>query len=101
VATDELKTSLGITQKQLDTRAAAPQVREVRGERTTSRLASAQEQTAGQVAAMQTDVGGVRTDVVKTQSDLVDTNNQMTSMKGDLNSHSTLIGADCGCRAVG
>jgi chromosome segregation ATPase len=91
VATDELKTSLGLTQKQLDTRSAALQVREVRGEQTTARLATAQQQTAGQVAAVQTDVGGVKTDVAKTQSDIVDTNNQLTSMKGDLNGHSTLI----------
>jgi hypothetical protein len=91
VATDELKTSLGLTQKQLDTRAAALQVREVRGEQTTARLATAQQQTAGQVAAVQTDVGGVKTDVAKTQSDLADTNNQLTSVMGDLNGHSTLI----------
>ncbi len=91
VATDELKTSLGLTQKQLDTRSAALQIREVRGEQTTARLATAQKQTAGQVAAVQTDVGGVKTDVAKTQSDLVETNNQMMSMKGDLNGHSTLI----------
>jgi len=90
-ATEEMKASLGITQQQLDTRAAALQVREVRGERTTARLATAQQQTAGQVAAVQTDVGGVKTDVAKTQSDLADTNNQLTSMKGDLNGHSTLI----------
>jgi chromosome segregation ATPase len=97
-ATDESKTSIGQTQKQLDTRSAALQVREVRGEQTTARLATAQKQTEGQVAAVssavtdvQTDVGGVKTDVAKTQSDLVDTNNQLTSMKGDLNGHSTLI----------
>ena len=40
---------------------------------------------------VKTDVGGVKTDVAKTQSDLADTNNQLTSMKGDLNGHSTLI----------
>lgn len=98
VATDELKASLGLTQKQLDTRSAAIQVREVRGERTTARLATAQQQTEGQVAAVssavtgvQTDVGGVKTDVAKTQSDLADTNNRLTSMKGDLNGHSSLI----------
>jgi chromosome segregation ATPase len=98
VATDELKASLGLTQKQLDTRSAALQVREVRGEQTTARLATAQQQTAGQVAAVssavtdvQTDVGGVKTDAAKTRSDLADTNNQMMSMKGDLNGHSTLI----------
>jgi chromosome segregation ATPase len=91
VATDELKTSLGLTQKQLDTRSAALQASEIRSERTTARLATAQQQTAGQVAAVQTDVGGVKTDVAKTQSDLADTNTQMMSMKGDLNGHSTLI----------
>ena len=98
VATDELKASLGTTEKQQDTRATAMQIREVRGEQTTARLASAQQQTAGQVAAVstavtdvQTDVGGVKTDAAKTRSDLADTNTQLTSMKGDLNGHSTLI----------
>jgi hypothetical protein len=98
VATDALKTSLGVTQKQLDTRSAALQVRAGRGEQTTARLATEQKQTAGQVAAVssavtdvQTDVGGVKTDVAKTKSDLAETNNQLTSMKGDLNGHSTLI----------
>ena len=97
-ATDALKTSLGVTQKQLDTRSAALQVRAVRGEQTTARLATEQQQTEGQVAAVssavtdvQTDVGGVKTDVAKTKSDLTETNNQLTSMKGDLNGHSTLI----------
>jgi chromosome segregation ATPase len=98
VGTDELKTSLGLTQKQLDARSVALQVREARGERTTALLATAQQQTEGQVAAVstevtdvQTDVGGVKTNVAKTQSDLADTNTQLTSMKGDLNGHSTLI----------
>jgi hypothetical protein len=98
MATDELKTSLGLTQKQLDTRSVALQVREARGEKTTARLATEQQQTAGQVAAVssavtgvQTDVGGVKTDVAKTKSDLAETNNQLTSMKGDLNGHSSLI----------
>jgi chromosome segregation ATPase len=98
VGTDELKASLGLTQKQLDARSAALQILEARGERTTARLATAQQQTEGQVAAVstavtdvQTDVGGVKSNVAKTQSDLADTNNQLTSMKGDLNGHSTLI----------
>jgi multidrug efflux pump subunit AcrA (membrane-fusion protein) len=90
-ATDALKTSLGVTQQQLDTRSAALQNLEARGEQRTIRLATAQKQTEGQVAAVQTDVGGVKTDVAKTQSDLADTNSQLTSMKGDLNGHSTLI----------
>ena len=98
VATDELKTSLGLTQQQLDTRSKELQVRESRGEKTTARLANAQKQTEGQVAAVssavtdvKTDVGGVKTDVAKTKSDLAETNTQLTSMKGDLNGHSTLI----------
>jgi hypothetical protein len=97
-ATDTLKTSLGVTQKQLDTRSAALQNRAVRGEKTTALLATEQQQTAGQVAAVssavtdvKTDVGGVKTDVAKTKTDLAETNNQLTSMKGDLNGHSSLI----------
>jgi chromosome segregation ATPase len=95
VATDELKASLGVTQKELDTRAAELQSRE---DRATARLAIQQRNTEGQVAAVssavtdvKTDVGGVKTDVAKTQSDLAETNNQLTSMKGDLNGHSTQI----------
>jgi hypothetical protein len=36
-------------------------------------------------------VGGVKTDLTKTQSDLATTVSQLTSMKGDLDSHSSLI----------
>jgi hypothetical protein len=83
-ATDELKNSLGLTQKQLDARAAELQAREVRSERTTARLATEQQQTAGQVAVVTSDVTNVKTD-------LANTNSQLTSMKGDLDGHSTLI----------
>jgi septal ring factor EnvC (AmiA/AmiB activator) len=79
------------------------QAREVRGEQTAARLATAQQQTAGQVAAVssavtdvQTDVGGVKTDAAKTRSDLADTNTQLTSMKGDLTGHSSLIARNSG-----
>jgi len=98
VATDELKTSLGLTQKQLDTRAQELQQRETREEQASARLASEQKQTAQQVTAVssavtdvKTDVGGVKTDVAKTQSDLATAISQLTSMKGDLSSHSSLI----------
>ncbi len=98
VATDELKTSLGLTQRQLDTRAVELQAREAREEAASARLASEQKQTAGQVAAVtsavtdvKTDVGGVKTDVAKTQSELAAAVAQLTSMKGDLDGHSTLI----------
>ncbi len=98
VATDELKTSLGLTQKQLDSRAQELQARQVREEQTSARLATEQKQTAQQVTAVssavtdvKTDVGGVKTDVAKTQSDLASAVAQLTTMKGDLNGHSTLI----------
>ena len=91
VTTDELKTSLGITQQQLDTRAATLKTLEVRDEQKTAKLATAEQETEGQVTAVSSAVTDVKTDVAKTQSDLADTNNQMTSMKGDLNGHSTLI----------
>jgi chromosome segregation ATPase len=98
VATDELKTSLGLTQKQLDNRAQELQAREQKVEASAARLATAQQQTAQQVTAVssavtdvKTDVGGVKTDVAKTKSDLADAVTQLTSMKGDLSSHSSLI----------
>jgi chromosome segregation ATPase len=98
VATDELKTSLGLTQKQLDLRAQELQAREAREEQASARLASEQKETAQQVTAVssavtdvKTDVGGVKTDVAKTQSDLATAVTQLTSMRGDLDGHSTLI----------
>jgi chromosome segregation ATPase len=98
VATDELKTSLGLTQKQLDTRAQELQSRETRVEASAARLATEQKQTAQQMTAVssavtdvKTDVGGVKTDVAKTQSDLATAVSQLTSMKGDLDGHSSLI----------
>jgi chromosome segregation ATPase len=98
VATDELKTSLGLTQKQLDSRAQEITAREERNEANSQKLASAEKQTAQQVTAVssavtdvKTDVGGVKTDVAKTQSDLASAVAQLTSMKGDLSGHSSLI----------
>jgi len=98
VATDELKTSLGLTQKQLDTRAQELGQREQRVEASAAKLATEQKQTAQQVTAVtnsvsdvKTDVGGVKTDVAKTQSDLANAVSQLTSMKGDLSGHASLI----------
>lgn len=95
VATDELGKSVGLTQKQMDARAAEIVAREAADNR---RLEAAQKQTAQQVTAVQgdvssvkTDVGGVKTDLGKTQSDLATAVAQLTTMKGDLDSHSTLI----------
>jgi len=43
------------------------------------------------VTDVKTDVGGVKTDVAKTQSDLAGAIAQLTTMKGDLSDHSSLI----------
>ena len=98
VATDELKTSLGLTQKQLDSRAQELTQREARQEQASAKLASAQKETAQQVTAVssavtdvKTDVGGVKTDVANTRSDLDATKAQMQSMKGDEGVMSGLI----------
>jgi DNA anti-recombination protein RmuC len=95
VATDELGRSLGLTQKQLDQRAESLIARE---EADSRRLETAQKQTAQQVSAVasdvsnvKTDVGGVKTDLTKTQTDLATAVAQLTSMKGDLSGHSSLI----------
>ena len=98
VATDELKTSLGLTQKQLDSRAQEITDRQQRVEADAQKLATAEKKTAQQVTAVssavtdvKTDVGGVKTDVAKTQSDLASAVAQLTSMKGDLSNHASLI----------
>ena len=91
VATDELKTSLGLTQKQLDSRAEELQAREQKVEASAARLATQQKQTAQQVTAVSSAVSDVKTDVAKTQSDLATAVSQLTSMRGDLDGHSTLI----------
>lgn len=95
VATDELGKSVGLTQKQLDSRADEIIRREAAANK---RLETAQQQTAQQVAAVssdvssvKTDVGGVKTDLGKTQTDLAAAVNQLQSMKGDLSDHSSLI----------
>jgi len=98
VATEELGNSLGLTQKQLDTRAQEIIRREDAQEASARRLASAQKETAQavtglttDVSGVKTDVGGVRTDLGKTQTDLATAISQLTSMKGDLSGHSSLI----------
>jgi len=98
VATQELGQSLGLTQKQMDARAEEIIRREAAQEANSQRLETAQKQTAQQVSAVasdvssvKTDVGGVKTDVAKTQNDLANAISQLTSMKGDLSDHSSLI----------
>ena len=98
VATDELSHSLGLTQKQLDQRAAAIIQREDAQAAASKRLEAAQQQTARQVnqvssevTNVKTDVGGVKTDVAQTKSDLAKAVNELQSMRGDLTGQSTLI----------
>jgi hypothetical protein len=98
VAREELGSSMGLTQKQMDTRAQEIIRREEANEADNQRLASAQKQTAQQVSAVssevsnvKTDVGGVKNDLGKTQGELATAINQLTSMKGDMDGHSTLI----------
>ncbi len=98
VTTDELSKSLGLTQKQLDARAAEILRREQVQEASAKQLADAQKQTAQQVSAVssdlsnvKTDVGGVKTNLTKTQTDLASAVSQLQSIKGDLSDHSSLI----------
>jgi len=98
VATEELGQSLGLTQKQMDAKAQEIIRREQANEAAAQKLETAQQQTAQQVSAVstevsgvKTDVGGVKTDLGKTQNDLAAAIAQLTSMKGDLSDHSSLI----------
>ena|SRR5208283_2837893 len=95
VATEELGNSLGLTQKQLDSRAQEIIRRE---QADNQRLETAQQQTAqavtavsSDVTAVKSDVGGVKTDVAKTQTELATTISQLQSMKGDMGQQSGLI----------
>jgi DNA anti-recombination protein RmuC len=95
VATEELGSSLGLSQKQMEARAQDILNRE---QADSQRLESAQKQTAQQVSSVsnevssvKTDVGGVRTDLGKTQTDLATTINQLQSMRGDMGQQSGLI----------
>lgn len=95
VATDELGKSLGLTQKQMDSRAQQIILHE---QADAQRLETAQKQTAQQVTAVasdvsnvKTDVGGVKTDLTKTQTDLQSTISQLASVRGDLTNTNSII----------
>jgi DNA anti-recombination protein RmuC len=95
VATQELGQSLGLTQKQLEARSKDILRREQadNARLETAQKAANQQITAvsSDVSAVKTDVGGVKTDVAKTQSDLATAVSQLTSMRGDLSGHTSLI----------
>jgi DNA anti-recombination protein RmuC len=95
VTAQEMGQSLGLTQKQLESRAQEILIRE---QADSARLEKAQKSNSQQITAVssavtdvKTDVGGVKTDVAKTQNDLASAVTQLTSMKGDLSGHSSLI----------
>src|SRR5215469_8172397 len=95
VTADELGKSLGLTQKQMDARAEQIIARESAANR---KLEEAQKETAQQVTAVasdvstvKSDVGGVKTDLGKTKTDLAGAITQLTTMRGDLDGHSSLI----------
>lgn len=90
--------SVGLTQKQLETKSALLIDAQHRAAASTARLAKAQDATNAQVSAVQTDVssvktdvGGVKTDVASTQADLAQTKTQLTRVVGDAGVMSGLI----------
>ncbi len=98
VAREELGKQMGLTQAQMDARADAIVHREEAAEAYAQRLESAQKQTAQQVSSVsnevstvKSDVGGVRTDLTQTKNDLAGAVATLTSMRGDLSDHSSLI----------
>jgi chromosome segregation ATPase len=99
VETQELGKSLGMTQKQLESRAAdlvrqqQASARKLESEqKAASEAATAQiGAVSSQVSSVQTDVGGVKTDVAATKTELKSAEAQMQSMKGDLGLQSGLI----------
>jgi hypothetical protein len=99
VETEELGKSLGLTQKQLELRAADLQRRqEADAKRLESQQAAASQAAtqqigavSSQVSSVKTDVGGVKTDVEATKTELKSAVAQMQSMRGDLGVQSGLI----------
>jgi hypothetical protein len=99
VATESLGQSLGLTQKQLETRAQELMHRQQADSRRleNAQVAAQKEigkqigDVSGDVASVKTDVGGVKTDVAQTKTDLQTAQAQLQSMKGDLGMQSGLI----------
>jgi chromosome segregation ATPase len=95
VTSETLGHSLGLTQKQLETRAQELLRRQ---EADTKRLESEQEATekhvssvSTDVSSVKTDVGGVKTDLTQTKTELQSAESQLQSMKGDMGVQSGLI----------
>jgi TolA-binding protein len=98
VATEALGKSLGLTQQQMDSRAEEIVRRQQENEQRAQQMEAAQKQNSQQISAVssevshvKTDVGGVKTDVARTRNDLNSAVAQLTSIRGDLSDHSSLI----------
>jgi multidrug efflux pump subunit AcrA (membrane-fusion protein) len=89
---EALARKIGLTKKELVSRAAQLQAEQKEAE---ARLAEEQKQQIGQVngevASVKTDVGGVKTDVASTKADLEATRAKLDSTIGDLGLQSGLI----------
>jgi len=90
--------SMGLTQKQLEDRAASLMDAQKTAAAATKRLAQEEAKTKQQVGAVQndvagvkTDVTGVKTDVASTQADLANTKSSLTRVMGDQGVMSGLI----------
>ncbi len=94
-ASEVLSSKLGITQKDLQTRAAALARQQADAEKRLQAEADAQKASLGQVsgdlAATKTDLGGTKTDLAATKTDLEATKRQLASTIGDLGQQSGLI----------
>jgi DNA repair exonuclease SbcCD ATPase subunit len=95
VTSETLGHSLGLTQKQLETKAQELMRRQ---EADTKRLETAQAATeqhvstvSSDVSSVKTDVGGVKTDLTQTKTELKTAETQLQSMKGDMGVQSGLI----------
>src|SRR5277367_2466245 len=95
VTSETLGHSLGLTQKQLESKAQELMRRQ---EADTKRLETAQAATeqhvssvSSDVSTVKTDVGGVKTDLTQTKTELKTAESQLQSMKGDLGVQSGLI----------
>jgi multidrug efflux pump subunit AcrA (membrane-fusion protein) len=99
VETEALGKSVGLTQKQLELRAADLQRRQeadakrLESEQAAAAQAASQQigAVSNQVSSVKSDVGGVKTDVEATKTELKSAVAQMQSMRGDLGVQSGLI----------
>jgi chromosome segregation ATPase len=95
VETQTLGQTVGLTQRQLETKADDLLRRQqADSKRLENEQAAARQQigaVSSDVSSVKTDVGGVKTDVAQTKTELQNTENQLQSMKGDLGVQSGLI----------